>query len=141
MTLWYTSDVNFSGAYDVRGRISLHSFSINWRKASRQACSCGESTSTPSTSKMAPRKLISSPYYSGWRTRLEATDGSELLLNRLVEADPGEPAPVLAGIVGVLKRTGCAPATVYVDGTVDDHSGISWALETTLRRSHGSLRV
>src|SRR3712207_609358 len=43
--------------------MSLHSFSISCLRPSRQACSWGESTSTPSTSKIAPRKPIGSPFY------------------------------------------------------------------------------
>src|SRR5918911_4216316 len=41
--------------------MSLHSLSISSRMASRQARSWGESTSTPSTSNMAPRKLMAHP--------------------------------------------------------------------------------
>src|SRR5581483_10458815 len=38
--------------------MSLHRVSMSSLSASRQARSCGESTSTPSTSKMAPRKPV-----------------------------------------------------------------------------------
>src|SRR5215213_4311159 len=44
--------------------MSLHSFSISCCSPSRQACSWGESTSTPSTSKIAPRKSLTVPLLS-----------------------------------------------------------------------------
>ena len=47
-------DVNASGDQVVRSRMSFHSPSISSRSDSRHAFSCGESTSTPSTSKIAP---------------------------------------------------------------------------------------
>src|SRR3984893_7421798 len=51
---WQTVDVTASGDQVVRSRMSLHSPSISSRSDSRHAFSCGESTSTPSTSKIAP---------------------------------------------------------------------------------------
>ena len=45
----------------VRSRMSLHSPSISWRSDSRHAFSCGESTSTPSTSKIAPWNIATRP--------------------------------------------------------------------------------
>ena len=54
ITRWYTSEVNASGDQVVRSRMSAHSPSISSRSAWRQARSWGESTSTPSTSKIAP---------------------------------------------------------------------------------------
>jgi hypothetical protein len=47
--------VKASGVQLVWSRMSAQSVSISSRKASRHAASCGESTSTPSTSKIAPR--------------------------------------------------------------------------------------
>ena len=55
MTCWYTAwGEPLSGVQLVWSRISRHSPSISSLNASRQASSCGESTSTPSTSKIAP---------------------------------------------------------------------------------------
>src|SRR5258708_1601316 len=54
MYSWYMCDVNASGFHAVRSRMSRQSDSISSRSASRHAFSCGESTSTPSTSKIAP---------------------------------------------------------------------------------------
>src|ERR1700716_2513516 len=53
--------VKRSGEYVVWPRMSLHSFSISSWSASRQARSCGESTSPPSTSKPAPQKPMRPP--------------------------------------------------------------------------------
>src|SRR2546421_9897676 len=61
ITAWYMAGVKRSGEYVVWPRMSLHSFSISSWSASRQARSCGESTSTPSTSKTAPRKPMRPP--------------------------------------------------------------------------------
>ena len=49
-------------------------------------------------------------------------DSVELVLGRLVEADPGEAARLAARLVSLLERdvTGVAVA-VHVDGAVDDH--------------------
>ena len=65
MTRWYTAEVNRSGVQLVWSRTSPHSVSIRTRNDSRQDSSWGESTSTPSTSKIAPRYTMTlPPYYS-----------------------------------------------------------------------------
>src|SRR3954468_14599946 len=61
MTCWYTAGVKRSAVQLVWSRISRHSVSISTRNDSRQASSCGESTRTPSTSKIAPRNAIIGP--------------------------------------------------------------------------------
>ncbi len=55
ITCWYTAGVKRCGVQLVWPRMSRHSPSISSWRASRQASSCGESTRTPSTSKIAPR--------------------------------------------------------------------------------------
>ena len=75
MTCWYTAGVNRSGVQLVWSRTSRHSVSISIRNDSRQASSCGESTRTPSTSKIAPRYAMTLPPYSVLRaapTRVES---------------------------------------------------------------------
>ena len=63
-------------------------------------------------------------------------DGVELVLGRLVEADPGEAARLAARLVGFLERdvTGVAVA-VHVDRAVDDHplernAATSWSVSS-----------
>src|SRR6266550_2304988 len=51
----YTRGLKASGDHVVLFRMSCQSDSISSRSDSRHAFSCGESTSTPSTSKIAPR--------------------------------------------------------------------------------------
>src|SRR5512132_1617034 len=63
ISCWYTWVVNRSAVQLVWSRISRQSSSNSSLSASRQASSCGESTSTPSTSKIAPWNLISPPRY------------------------------------------------------------------------------
>jgi hypothetical protein len=58
MSRWYTAEVKRSAVQLVRSRMSRHSPSISRLNDSRQASSCGESTSTPSTSKIAPRNAM-----------------------------------------------------------------------------------
>ncbi len=50
--------------------------------------------------------------------------GVELLLRRIVEADPGEPAPHTADLVDLAGGALRTPVPVHVDGTVDDHASI-----------------
>ena len=51
-----------------------------------------------------------------------ASDRGELLLGRLVEPDPGEPALLAGGLAGVLHgRRSLFPAPVHIDGAIDDH--------------------
>jgi hypothetical protein len=52
--VWYTCGVNAAGDHVVRSRRPRHSPSINCCSDACHAFSCGESTSTPSTSKIAP---------------------------------------------------------------------------------------
>ena len=59
ISCWYTWVVNRSAVQLVRSRISSQSPSNSSSSASRHASSCGESTSTPSTSKIAPWYPIS----------------------------------------------------------------------------------
>src|SRR6516165_1080369 len=84
--------------------MSLHSPSISSRSDSRHACSCGESTSTPSTSKIAPSNGIYLPS-SGrsvstggdWRGVLEGLHVAGAKLTHLVaHADPDRTARPLA---------------------------------------------
>ena len=53
-----------------------------------------------------------------------APDGVELLLGRLVDAEPHERAVALGGLAGLGQRqVALAPAPVLVDRAVDDHRG------------------
>src|SRR5438876_1206534 len=81
--------------------MSLHCVSISSLSASRQARSCGESTSTPSTSKMAPRKPVAMlpPFLPcDARRRLEregvVVAGAELT-NLVAHGDANWPAEAL----------------------------------------------
>jgi hypothetical protein len=66
MISWYIAEVKRSGVQLVWSRTSRHSPSISVCSDSRQANSCGESTRTPSTSKIAPWNalIFTQPYRS-----------------------------------------------------------------------------
>src|SRR5689334_19627049 len=73
----YTRGVKASGDHVVCSRMSCQSDSISSCSDSRQAFSCGESTSTPSTSKIAPRNggMVSS-LLADWRARVQFEFGA-----------------------------------------------------------------
>src|SRR6185437_10857776 len=93
----YTRGVKASGDHDVCSRMSCQSDSISSRSDSRQAFSCGESTSTPSTSKIAPRNIgMVASLLDDWRARAQFEFGvvarthlADLVANAQLERSVG----------------------------------------------------
>src|SRR5450759_1072 len=86
--------------------MSLHCDSISSRSASRHAVSCGESTSTPSTSNIATwNSVCTSPPRSGWLLSRDTGLAAERerppvpgaqLVDLVADADPDGPAEALS---------------------------------------------